>query len=162
MVELINVNGPTFAYSITGLASASLMIILHGGRGMGMYLHPTVKSTTIWQTNIGDHRSDVRIYSQISSQLRFLSFDYRGHGQSSLIKPYSFEQLVDDIEGIWKHFLGVDEWVIICDVSFGGFLAQQYIIKYALKVSYLILRGTAASHHRTPSLHPVLHLRSSC
>jgi pimeloyl-ACP methyl ester carboxylesterase len=97
---------------------------------------------------IGDHKSDHRIYSQLSPQLRVLSFDYRGHGQSSRTKPYTFEQLVDDIEGVRKHFSGAEKQVIICGGSFGGFLAQEYAIKYASKVSHLILRGTAASHHR--------------
>ncbi|KAF3398842.1 Proline iminopeptidase [Talaromyces pinophilus] len=120
MVEFLTVNGATLAYAITGPTSAPLMITLHGGRGMG---------------------------TQLSSLLRVLSFDYRGHGQSSRTKPYSFEQLVDDIEGVRQHFLAADEQVIICGGSFGGFLAQQYAIKYASKVSHLILRGTAASHH---------------
>ncbi|KUI66322.1 Proline iminopeptidase [Cytospora mali] len=94
----------------------------------------------------GDHRSDYAIYSKLSDQLRVLSFDFRGHGQSSLTKPYTFEQIVDDIEGMRKHFAG-DRKVTICGGSFGGFLAQHYAIKYASHVSHLILRGTAASHH---------------
>ncbi|KUI59947.1 Proline iminopeptidase [Cytospora mali] len=94
----------------------------------------------------GDHRSDHAIYSKLSDQLRVLSFDFRGHGQSSLTKPYTFEQIVDDIEGMRKHFAG-DKKVVICGGSFGGFLAQHYAIKYASHVSHLILRGTAASHH---------------
>jgi poly(3-hydroxybutyrate) depolymerase len=38
MAEFITVNGATLAYAITGPTSAPLMITLHGGRGMGMYL----------------------------------------------------------------------------------------------------------------------------
>lgn len=95
----------------------------------------------------GDHRSDFAIYGKLGDQLRVLSFDFRGHGQSSLTKPYTFEQIVDDIEGMRKHFAG-DNKAIICGGSFGGFLAQQYAIKYAPHVSHLILRGTAPSHHR--------------
>lgn len=98
----------------------------------------------------GDHRSDFRIYSRLSDKIRVLSFDYRGHGQSSLTKPYTFEQIVDDVEGVRRHFAG-DHRVIICGGSFGGFLAQHYAIKYASRVSHLILRGTAPSHHRESS-----------
>ncbi len=72
----------------------------------------------------------------------------RGHGQSEEIGPFTFQQLVDDIEGLRKHFLGPDETVIILGGSFGGFLAQQYAIQYAHRVSHLILRGTAPSYHR--------------
>ncbi|KAI1851029.1 hypothetical protein JX265_004561 [Neoarthrinium moseri] len=128
MVDFVEVNNARLAYRIAGSENAPLMITLHGGRGFG------------------DHRSDFRIYSQLSDQLRVLSFDYRGHGQSSHTKPYTFEQIVDDIEGLRKHFAG-DKQVIICGGSFGGFLAQHYAIKYAAHVSYLILRGTAPSHH---------------
>lgn len=95
----------------------------------------------------GDHKSDFEVYSRLQDEIRVLSFDFRGHGQSSRTKPYTFEQIVDDIEGIRRHFAG-DEQVIICGGSFGGFLAQHYAIKYASHTSHLILRGTAASHHR--------------
>ncbi|KAK2012025.1 alpha/beta-hydrolase [Colletotrichum eremochloae] len=128
MVDFVDINGARLAYRIAGPEHAPLMITLHGGRGMG------------------DHRSDFKIYSQLSDKIRVLSFDYRGHGQSSLTKPYTFEQIVDDIEGVRQHFVG-DNQVIICGGSFGGFLAQHYAIKYAPRVSHLILRGTAPSHH---------------
>ncbi|KAF4912386.1 Proline iminopeptidase [Colletotrichum viniferum] len=128
MVDFVDINGARLAYRVAGPEDAPLMITLHGGRGMG------------------DHRSDFKVYSQLSDKIRVLSFDYRGHGESSLTKPYTFEQIVDDIEGVRQHFAG-DKQVIICGGSFGGFLAQHYAIKYASQVSHLILRGTAASHH---------------
>ncbi|KAJ4192431.1 hypothetical protein NW767_010657 [Fusarium falciforme] len=96
---------------------------------------------------MGDYRSDYKVYSRLNDRFRVLSFDYRGHGQSSRTKPYTFKQLVDDIEGVRKHFLGPEEKVIICGGSFGGFLAQQYAITYPTRLSHLILRGTAPSHH---------------
>ncbi|TEA20434.1 Proline iminopeptidase [Colletotrichum sidae] len=128
MVDFVEINGARLAYRIAGPDNAPLMITLHGGRGTG------------------DHRSDFTVYSQLSDKIRVLSFDYRGHGKSSRTKPYTFEQIVDDVEGVRRHFVG-DGQVIICGGSFGGFLAQHYAIKYADRVSHLILRGTAASHH---------------
>lgn len=100
------------------------------------------------------------MYGRLQPSVRVLSFDYRGHGQSSRTTPYTFEQLVDDIEGIRQHFLG-DKQAIICCGSFGGFLAQHYAIKYALQVSHLILRGTAASHHHEAGAIEVLAQRIS-
>ncbi|KDN68045.1 hypothetical protein CSUB01_08289 [Colletotrichum sublineola] len=135
MVDFVDINGARLAYRIAGPEHAPLMITLHGGRGMGG-LHQ----------RISNRLSDFKIYSQLSDKIRVLSFDYRGHGQSSLTKPYTFEQIVDDIEGVRQHFVG-DNQVIICGGSFGGFLAQHYAIKYAPRVSHLILRGTAPSHH---------------
>ncbi|KAJ3529865.1 hypothetical protein NM208_g9568 [Fusarium decemcellulare] len=124
MVSFVTVNGATLAYEISGPEDAPLMITLHGGRGM-----------------------DYKVYSRLNDRLRVVSFDYRGHGQSTRTKPYTFKQLVDDIEGVRQHFLGPDGKVIICGGSFGGFLAQQYVITYPSRLSHLILRGTAASHH---------------
>ncbi|PYI36922.1 alpha/beta-hydrolase [Aspergillus indologenus CBS 114.80] len=130
MVEYITVNDADLAYRLVGPKDAPLIITLHGGRGFG------------------DHTSDFKAYSPLSQgNYRILSFDYRGHGQSSRTKPYTFQQLVDDIETLRRHFAGPDTPCIICGGSFGGFLALQYSIQYPDKVSHLILRGTAASHH---------------
>lgn len=100
-------------------------------------------------SNQGDHRSDFKAYSPLSDKYRVLSFDYRGHGRSSSTKPYTFAQIVEDIEELRRRFAGDDEKSIICGGSFGGFLAQQYAIKHSDKISHLILRGTAPSYHRT-------------
>ncbi|KAJ0310469.1 hypothetical protein COL516b_002273 [Colletotrichum fioriniae] len=126
MIDFIDINGARLAYRIAGPEKAPLMITLHGGRGMGTSIESSI---------------------QLSDKIRVLSFDYRGHGQSSLTKPYTFEQIVDDIDAVRQHFIG-DGQAIICGGSFGGFLAQHYAIKYAPKVSHLVLRGTAPSHHR--------------
>ncbi|OJK01317.1 hypothetical protein ASPACDRAFT_51218 [Aspergillus aculeatus ATCC 16872] len=130
MVEYVTVNEADLAYRLVGPKDAPLIITLHGGRGFG------------------DHTSDFKAYSPLSQDnLRILSFDYRGHGQSSRTKPYTFQQLVNDIEALRRHFAGPDTPCIICGGSFGGFLALQYSIEYPDKVSHLVLRGTAASHH---------------
>ncbi|PYH87474.1 alpha/beta-hydrolase [Aspergillus ellipticus CBS 707.79] len=130
MAFFIAINNAQLAYRLQGPPDAPLIITLHGGRGFG------------------NHASDFRAYSPLSrDHLRILSFDYRGHGQSSRTAPYTFQQLVDDIEGMRQHFAGPDTPCIICGGSFGGFLALQYAIQHPQNVSHLILRGTAASHH---------------
>ncbi|KAI1038064.1 hypothetical protein LB503_012017 [Fusarium chuoi] len=115
MVEFITANGAQLAYELSGPKDAPLMITLHGGRGM--------------------------VYSRLNDRIRVLSFDFRGHGQSSRTKLYTFKQIVDDIEAVRQYFSGPDDKAIICGGSFGGFLAQQYAITYPTKVSYLILRN---------------------
>ncbi|KAJ5660133.1 Alpha/beta hydrolase fold-1 [Penicillium longicatenatum] len=108
----------------------------------------------------GDHRSDFKAYSPLSTSYRLLSFDFRGHGQSSQTEPYTFHQLVEDIECIRQKFAG-DDPCIICGGSFGGFLAQQYAITYPSCVSHLILRGTAASYHHEETAIRTLEQRAS-
>lgn len=108
-------------------------------------------SIQIWLANLihlqGDHTSDFSAYSALTDHYRVLSFDFRGHGGSSHTKPYSFHQIVEDIEALRRHFAG-DEQCVVCGGSFGGFIAQEYAIQYPTKISHLILRGTAPSHHR--------------
>lgn len=102
-----------------------------------------------YHTNPGDYRSDFRAYSPLAaSGYRVLSFDYRGHGQSSRTGPYTFQQIVKDVEGVRQHFEGKEAPVIICGGSFGGFLAIRYAIEFTKYVRLLVLRGTAASYHR--------------
>ncbi|KAH8896163.1 alpha/beta-hydrolase [Thozetella sp. PMI_491] len=141
MTEFVDINGAKLAYRLCGPTGAPLIITLHGGRGFG------------------DYRSDFKAYSALSDKFRVLSFDYRGHGESSHTKPYTFRQIVDDIEGIRKKFAGEDANVIICGGSFGGFLAQQYAIEYGQHISHLILRGTAASYHQEEDAIKVLEQR---
>ncbi len=97
---------------------------------------------------VGDHSSDFKAYLPLSNAFRVLSFDFRGHGQSSETGPFTFRQLVDDIEALRCHFVGKSQKVIVLGGSFGGYLAQQYAIEYPNSVSHLILRGTAPSHNR--------------
>ncbi|KAH9886365.1 Alpha/Beta hydrolase protein [Xylariomycetidae sp. FL2044] len=143
MVEFVDIHGARLAYRICGAENAPLIITLHGGRGFG------------------DHRSDFKAYSPLGDKYRVLSFDFRGHGQSSPTKPYTFDQIVDDVEGMRKHFAGADQKVIICGGSFGGFLAQHYAIKYPSHISHLLLRGTAPSYHQEDDAIKVLEQRIS-
>ncbi|KAK9421485.1 putative Alpha/Beta hydrolase protein [Seiridium unicorne] len=142
-LDFVSVNGARLAYRIRGPEKAPLFVTLHGGRGMG------------------DHRSDFKAYGPLGDEYRVLAFDFRGHGRSSRTKPYTFDQLVDDIEGMRIHFAGNGGQVVICGGSFGGFLAQQYAIKYAASVSHLILRGTAPSYHHEEDAIKVLEQRIS-
>ncbi|RXK37936.1 hypothetical protein M231_04825 [Tremella mesenterica] len=127
-LQFIDINGATLAYRIVGPKEAPLIITLHGGRGLGT------------------HESDFNAYRSLGDCYRVLSFDQRGHGQSSLTKPLTFRQLVDDIQALRQAFVG-DGKVIIIGGSFGGFIAQEYVTTYGDWVSHLVLRGTAPSHH---------------
>ncbi|WVQ94991.1 hypothetical protein IAU59_002083 [Kwoniella sp. CBS 9459] len=126
-LQYIDINGAKLAFRISGKPDAPLFITLHGGRGFG------------------SHGSNFRAYQPLSDHFRVLSFDFRGHGQSSPTPPYTFAQIVDDVEALRRHFVG-DDKAVICGGSFGGYIAQQYAITYPEKVAQLILRGTAPSH----------------
>ncbi|WWD19974.1 hypothetical protein CI109_104447 [Kwoniella shandongensis] len=127
-LSYIEINGARLAYRISGREDLPLLIDFHGGRGFG------------------SHGKGFQSAFPLTDIVRLLAFDFRGHGQSSSTRPYTFAQIVDDIEALRKHFAG-DRKVIISGGSFGGFIAQQYALTYPDSLSHLILRGTAPSHH---------------
>lgn len=123
----IQVNGATLTYEADGPAGAPLVVLLHGGRG------------------IGDHRSEFGAYRPLSDRFRVVAFDQRGCGRSSLTPPFTFDQLADDVEGVRRAF-GGDEPMILIGGSFGGMIALTYALKYPSGLTHLVLRGTAPSH----------------
>ncbi len=127
-MKTIHLNGADFVYDIAGETHDETIIVLHGGRG------------------IGDHRSDFQVFAPLTDQFRVLAYDQRGCGATSLTPPYTFGQFADDLEAFRQHFLG-DKKLILIGGSFGGMIALTYAVKYGDKLSHLILRGTAASHH---------------
>lgn len=88
---------------------------------------------------------------------RVLSFDFRGHGNSSFTPPFTFKRIVDDIEVLKNHF--TEDKIIVIGGSFGGFIAQQYAITYPESIKALVLRGTAPSHHHESEAFKVLEKR---
>lgn len=138
--QFIDIEGIKFAYFQKGNRDSRLIITLHGGRGFGK------------------KDSDFSVYSQLSSDFNIVSFDFRGHGNSSFIGPFTFAQLVQDIESIRYHFAKHEPCIIIGG-SFGGFLAQQYAITFPNNISHLILRGTGPSYHHEQEAKEVLQSR---
>ncbi|MCF1742538.1 alpha/beta fold hydrolase [Paradevosia shaoguanensis] len=127
-MKTIHLNGADFVYDIAGEEHEDTIIVLHGGRG------------------IGDHRGDFQAFAPLTDHYRVIAYDQRGCGESSLTPPYTFEQFADDLEAFRQYFLG-DRKLILIGGSFGGMIALTYAVKYGDKLSHLILRGTAASHH---------------
>ncbi|PWC13497.1 alpha/beta hydrolase [Brenneria corticis] len=124
----IALNGATFAYELAGEDHQETIVALHGGRG------------------IGDHRGDFRAFLPLAARYRLLAYDQRGCGQSSLTPPFTFAQLVDDLEAFRQRLAGGKKITLIGG-SFGGMIALSYALKYPHGLKHLILRGTAPSHH---------------
>lgn len=127
-MKTIQLNGADFVYDIASEGKDETIIVLHGGRG------------------IGDHRGDFKAFAPLTDSFRVLAYDQRGCGSTSLTPPYTFNQFADDLEAFRQHFLG-ERKLILIGGSFGGMIALTYAVKYGDKLSHLILRGTAASHH---------------
>ncbi|KAH3661509.1 hypothetical protein OGAPHI_006356 [Ogataea philodendri] len=137
LADFVEINGAQLAYFTLG--DGPLVITLHGGRGFG------------------SKNGDFKAYSRLADHgYKVVSFDFRGHGNSSFTPPFTFAQIVDDIDAVREHFAGKDGKVIVIGGSFGGFLAQQYATTYPSNISHLILRGTAPSHHHEEDAFKVL------
>ncbi|WP_107759551.1 alpha/beta fold hydrolase [Dickeya sp. Secpp 1600] len=127
MAEIV-VNGASLVYAQAGESHPQAVIILHGGRG------------------IGDHRGDFQAFLPLADRYHLIAYDQRGCGRSSLTPPFTFDQLVDDLDAVRRQLAG-DKPVIVLGGSFGGMIALSYALKYPQGLSHLILRGTAPSHH---------------
>jgi len=85
----------------------------------------------------------------LSRQHQILSFDVRGHGQSSPLKTaHSVDGFAEDLD-ILLEGIGIDETVLV-GWSMGGLITMEYCLHYPAKVKALILIATRG--HRNPRL----------
>jgi len=101
------------------------MLTMHGGLGLDhTWLRP-------WLDPLGDH-------------VQLIYYDHRGNGRSS--RPESFEGLDHDTwtadADALRAYLGHDT-IILFGHSYGGFLAQEYALRYGDRLGGLILCSTA-------------------
>jgi 3-oxoadipate enol-lactonase len=76
---------------------------------------------------------------------RVLVPDLRGFGQSETGgEKTTMEELADDLAGVLNE-LGVDEPVVVCGLSMGGYVVFQFWRRYADRVRGLILCDTRAA-----------------
>lgn len=123
---LVEINGAQLNYSLAGADQSHPMVVLHGGRGYGT------------------HGGVFETYLPLADRYRLIGFDMRGHGGSSLTGPFTFDQIVDDLEQV-RRTLGGDKPMVLLGGSFGGMIALSYALKYPQGLSHLVLRGTAPS-----------------
>ncbi|MGR3565652.1 MAG: 3-oxoadipate enol-lactonase [Heliomarina sp.] len=91
--------------------------------------------------------TDLRLWDKVlpllPAGLKFIRYDKRGHGLSSMPKPpYSMGSLVRDAELLLDH-LGVKECAFV-GLSIGGMIAQGLAVKRLDLVRSLVLSNTAA------------------
>ncbi len=78
----------------------------------------------------------------LSKHFRVITFDNRGAGRSSSPdKPYSMSGMADDLAALMDH-LEIPKAHIL-GFSMGGYIAQEFALKYPTRVNKLILLATA-------------------
>jgi proline iminopeptidase len=124
-----DINGCDLYYEIYGEGNAETIFFIHGGPGLG------------------DCRGDVQTFSDLADKYQLVFMDMRGSGRSADVPPYTHSQWVDDINTL-RAYLNVDK-IILHGASYGGFIVQEYVLKYPEHTKAILLNVTAADngHH---------------
>jgi 3-oxoadipate enol-lactonase len=117
------------------VGDAQLAVYTGGERGHRMLLvHGFPLNHTLWQPQI-DYFID---------HCRVIAPDLRGFGTSDATPgTVTMEQMADDMNAVLDQ-LGVDEKIIFCGLSMGGYVAWQFWRKYKHRVLAMILCDTRA------------------
>lgn len=119
----LTVNGYSMAYSDAGQGVPLL------------FVHGFPLNRRLWQPQL-DGLSDVA---------RVLAPDLRGHGDSAPVPgPYSMDLFADDLNA-FLDALGIQEPVVLCGLSMGGYVVFAFCRKYAHRLRGLILASTRAA-----------------
>lgn len=98
------------------------ILVLHGGPGV-------------------DHKYMLNL-RELAKYYRLIFVDQRGNGKSKITNynTLKFKYFTSDLENIREH-LKIDKWIVVGH-SFGGFVALEYVLRYAQRVSQLVLIDT--------------------
>jgi proline-specific peptidase len=121
----VTVNGARLYCETHGPEDAPVLVILHGGPG------------------VGDCRDQVRDYRALADEFRLVFYDARGSGRSEEKPPYTHEQWVADVDELTRQ-LGIETFALLGH-SYGGIVAQEYVVWNPARVRQLILVDTSAS-----------------
>lgn len=126
MSSFLEINGAKLAYDDTGDTSKTAIVTLHGAPGMG------------------SRANDWTVWTNLKHRYRIISYDQRGSGASSDAPPFTHEQFCADLEAVRQHLnLGK---IILTGGSYGGMIAQEYVLRHQENVHALVLRDTSASN----------------
>jgi len=128
---MVNANGASLFHDTVG--SGIPILVMHGGLGLDhSYFRPTLDS---W----GDF-----------AQLHF--YDHRGNGRSAAPSNWddvNLDSYVEDAEALRKA-LGLEKFILFGH-SYGGFIAQEYAIRYQNNLAGLILASTSPNVGYAPN-----------
>jgi len=119
IMPLADINGIKIYYEIQGEGYPVLMAHGYGA------------TKAIWIAQVGT----------LSKHYKVITYDSRGAGESDHPnEPYSLETLVEDLKGLLD-FLKIEKTHMIGQ-SMGGWVAQNFVLKYPEYVNKLVLLGT--------------------
>ena len=109
--------------------------VMERGRGMPLVLvHGFPLDRRMWDAQI----------EHFAKRRRVIAPDLRGFGSSPPVQgATSIEQMADDLDALLTA-LGVDQPVVLCGLSMGGYVAFQFWRKYSARLRGLVLCDTRA------------------
>lgn len=126
-MPLADVNGTKLFYEIHG--EGYPVILLHGFGA----------TRAIWIAQVG----------ALSKHFKVITYDNRSSGESEHPnEPYTLETLVEDLKGLMD-FLKIERAHLIGQ-SMGGWITQNYVLKYPERVNKIVLMGT---NHKGSGIH---------
>ncbi|MDJ0591563.1 MAG: alpha/beta fold hydrolase [Pleurocapsa sp. MO_226.B13] len=120
---LAHINGTEIYYEKVGQGIP--IMLMHGGLGLDhTYFQPWLKA--------------------LANKATLIFFDHRGNGLSS--RPDSFDDIthqtwIEDADAL-REYLGYDQ-IVLLGHSYGGFLAQDYALRFGQHLLSLVLCSTA-------------------
>jgi len=117
---------------LTTKGEGTPIMIFHGGLGL-------------------DHTYLTPYFDTLTDTYQVTYYDHRGNGRSDKPNDYAtlnFDVLCADADAVRQH-LGHDK-VIVIGHSYGGFIAQQYAIKYGAHLKGLVLIDTVPAFDYQP------------
>jgi pimeloyl-ACP methyl ester carboxylesterase len=119
-------------YAVNGISMATV----DRGRGAAVLLvHGFPLDHSMWDAQI----------EPLAERFRVLVPDLRGFGRSGVTEgSVSMEQYADDLAALLDR-LEIDEPIVICGLSMGGYITLEFWRKYAARIRGLILCDTKAA-----------------
>jgi 3-oxoadipate enol-lactonase len=100
-----------------------------------LLIHGFPLDSAMWELQLQD----------LADVARVIAPDLRGHGRSDSVPgPYSMELFSKDIAGLLD-YLSIDQPVVVCGLSMGGYIALDFYRRYPERVAGLILTATRAA-----------------
>ena len=126
--HIININGCSLHYWLTGPEEAPLVVLTHGA---GL-----------------DHRTWIHQVPALANQYQVLTWDVRGHGKSQPIGEFSIPEAAADLVALLDQ-LG-RQTAIFVGLSMGGYITQELAFSYPERVEAVVIVGSTPMMARYP------------
>ena len=116
------------------LTDVSLQVLDEGSGPVVLFIHGFPLDHRMWRHQVAELASDYRLIAP----------DLRGFGGSDVTEgTVSMDQFADDLDTLLSS-LGVEEPVVLCGLSMGGYIAWQFARRHPGRLRALILCDTRA------------------